>query len=138
MKRYYFLVYKKKDFSKELLKATEELINNCNKKTIIKYSKFLKKHFNIMKDVKIEIKQETKGMNGGVYINRDRRIVFYGEPTPLVVLHELRHYIQFNTKLRKEQIDYEEEARSWSCSLFYCTNEEKYIKEALSGDLRYV
>ena len=122
----YYKMYNKKQFSKKLLKETKKLGLYPSDKEIEKYLFFIRKHFRIKPIIRLSYKDEC-GINKGVYLKYNNKVIFYGKPDLLVVLHEFRHVIQLNTSMQKLNIDIEEEAKGWSSSLFYSLYPKEYL-----------
>lgn len=143
MTRDYHLVYKKENFSKELLEGLKAYEGKEMDKTQINllYS-FIKKHFNIstsLSSIQIHDNNES-ALNDAIYLDCSKEIIFYKKPSLITVLHELRHYIQFNTELRYMEWDYddkEEDARSWSASLYYSCFPEEYMNLYKQNKLKF-
>lgn len=133
----YYQTYKKEQFSFKLLKETKKLSLKPTTKEIEKYIMFIRKHFRINAKLTIKLKDEL-GVNKGVYLKYRKTIIFYGEPDLLTVLHEIRHFIQLNTKIIGLNVDIEEEARAWSSSLFYSVFPDEYLKLTKEGKIVFV
>ena len=135
----YYKIYDKGKFSVELLEETKKLGLTPTLEQINDYVLFLNKKYNI-NNINLKLYQE-KGSNGGCYINLKKEIRFYGELNLITVLHELRHYIQFNSPIKvlfNTYEDREEEARGWSSSLFYAIYPEKYMELANQGKIKFI
>ena len=97
---------------------------------ILRFAEFLKRKYNISKKLEIELRKDVGAFNGGLYI--DNKIIIYENIKLPTLLHELRHWIQFNTRISKELHTYELreiDARMWSSSIICKVNTEKYKKE---------
>lgn len=96
-----------------------------NQKDIIKdYIKFMCEHYGVKEP---EVIFESRG-KGGVYFKHYNIIKFYGELSFITVLHEVAHLIGY---------DDEEEARGWSCSLYYTLLPSEFTLQKLNGELLY-
>lgn len=134
-------VYKKESFSEELLKATRGIGLQPTIEDINNYILFVKKRYDISVDVKVTLENNKQDKNGGCYIDYKKEIIFYGELNLITVLHEIRHYIQFNSSIKplfKTYNDREEEARAWSSSLFYALYPETYDKLSEEGKIKFI
>ena len=143
MTKDYHLIYRKENFSKELLEGIERFLDKEMDKTNINLLYlFLKDHFKIDKplsSIKIYDNNET-ALNDAIYLDCSKEIIFYKIPTLITVLHELRHYIQFNSDLSFIELDYddkEEDARAWSASLYYSCFPERYMDLYKSNKLKF-
>jgi hypothetical protein len=140
--RDYHLVYKPEDFSETLLEGVKRLTTQqMGKQDIQNLANFFRTHFNIKPRVKIKIyKREFSPLNEAIYLDCDKEIIFYCKPQLITILHELRHYIQFNTDFRDLEFDYddkEEEARAWSASLYYILYPNQYMNLYDNNLLKY-
>lgn len=137
----YHLIYKENQFSKELLDTIKWVGTDISKEKIMYLSKFIKKHFNIESDLKIKIDYSTQSaLNEAIYLNCTKEIIFYGFPSLITVLHELRHFVQFNTNLNDIELDYDDkeiDARSWSASLYYSCFPKEYEKLYNNNKLKF-
>lgn len=138
----YYRTYKTESFSRELLDETRMLGLNPTIDEIMGYVKFLNLNFKI-KNVNLNIIHEKDSDNNsrGCYIHYKKEIRFYGEINLLTVLHELRHYIQFNSKIKylfKTYSQREEEARGWSSSLFFALYPELYMELSEQGKVKFI
>lgn len=138
----YYRTYKGESFSRELLDNTRLLGLNPTIDEIMEYVNFLNLNFKI-KNVNLNIIHEKDSDNNsrGCYIHYKKEIRFYGEINLLTVLHELRHYIQFNSKIKhlfKTYNQREEEARGWSSSLFFALYPELYIELSEKGKIKFI
>lgn len=138
----YYEAYNKKSFSKETIDNTLKLGLNPTLEDIMLYVSFLNEKYDI-KDVDLKITHEENSTNksGGCYIDYKKQIIFFGKINLITVLHELRHYIQFNSAIRplfKTYNEREEEARGWSSSLFYSMYPEKYLEFANQGKIKFI
>lgn len=138
----YYRTYKGESFSRELLDNTRLLGLNPTIDEIMEYVNFLNLNFKI-KNVNLNIIHEKDIDNNsrGCYIHYKKEIRFYGEINLLTVLHELRHYIQFNSKIKhlfKTYNQREEEARGWSSSLFFALYPELYIELSEKGKIKFI
>lgn len=126
----YHTVYKKENFSKELLEATRELGLEPMKKDITNYIKVIGELYGIDDICKVTIKTTKSPLNEGVYVGVANEIIFYTKPSLITILHEIRHFIQKKTDLNYVDLSYEDkelDARAWSSSLFYALYPEKYL-----------
>lgn len=138
----YYNFYKSGSFSKELLDRTKELGLEPTIDEINSYVEFINKKFDI-KDVKLTLIQEKDNIKNsrGCYIDYKKEIRFYGDINLITVLHELRHYIQFNGKIKfmfKTYHQREEEARGWSSSLFYALYPDLYEELSKQGKIKFI
>lgn len=136
----YYLTYDKESFSEELLKTTKELgLCFCLEK-ILDYVKKVCYNYDINTPL-ITIKDKNKVMNEGIYLGYKKEIIFYGFPSLITLLHELRHHIQQETKIFDMELSYEDkeiEARAWSSSLFYSVFPETYLELAKQGQIKFI
>ena len=142
MVRDYHLVYKAEDFSEDFLVRVRRLTElKMGKQEIQNLANYFRIHFNIKPKVKIKIyKREFSPLNEAIYLDCDKEIIFYCKPQVITILHELRHYIQFNTDFRDLEFDYddkEEEARAWSASLYYILYPNQYMNLYDNNLLKY-
>ena len=119
----YYKIYETKSFSKELIEETKKLGLNPDLDKINEYIKFINEKYDI-EDVNLKIihEKDKESNSRGCYIDYKKEIVFYGDINLITVLHEIRHYIQFNSLVKhifRTYNEREEEARGWSSSLFY-------------------
>jgi hypothetical protein len=140
--RNYHLVYQKEDFSERLLEGVKRLTTDkMGKQDIQNLADFLKTQFNIKRRAKIKIdRRNDSAFNEAIYLDCSKEIIFYSKPTLITILHELRHYIQFNTSFVELDFDYddkEEEARAWSASLFFTLYPNEYMKLYNNNSLKY-
>lgn len=126
--------FKKEDFDEYTLEKAKELgeIMLNNKIIDVKTSvfMFLKQyldHYNLGQ-YKIQFSKDHM-FGGGVVMRKIKTVKFYGEPSFITVLHELRHIMQ-------DKID-EEDARAWSCSLFYILFPDEYEELKQNSKLLY-
>lgn len=138
----YYETYNKDSFSKETIEETKRLGFSPSIEDIKSYVLFLNNKYGI-KDVNLKIthQKESVSKNGGCYIDYKKEIIFFGTINLITVLHELRHYIQFNSAIKplfKTYNEREEEARSWSSSLFYSMYPDKYLKLAEQGKIKFI
>lgn len=136
----YHLVYDENNFSERLIEATKKLGNKPKKAIIEKYLKEVQSIFNISVKCTVKYKKECSAFNEGIYVNTSKEIIFYNRPTLITVLHEIRHYIQYNTTLNLAKLTYEDkevEARAWSSSLFYSIYPNKYLNLCSKGKIKY-
>lgn len=139
------MYYEQFDISKypiELLEAIQDIGTNPNIGHAYEIIHTVQKLYNIKEDFTIEYKPEKDVFNGGMYIDLVKKFVFYKKISLINILHEVRHYIQMNTAMKDVFKDNynakEEDARKWSCSLYYICFPEKYLKLAKEGKLLYV
>lgn len=138
----YYRTYRTESFSRELLNRTRMLGLNPTIDEIMEYVKFLNLNFRI-KNINLNISQEEccDSNSRGCYIHYKKEIRFYGEINLLTVLHELRHYIQFNSRIKhlfKTYNQREEEARGWSSSLFFALYPELYMELSEKGEIKFI
>lgn len=138
----YYEHYSKESFSKETINETLKLGFNPSVEEIMSYVLFLNEKYEI-NNVKLKITHQENEINksGGCYIDYKKEIIFFGKINLITVLHELRHYLQFNSAIKplfKTYQDREEEARGWSSSLFYSMYKEKYLSLAEQGKIKFI
>lgn len=138
----YYKVYKSESFSNELLLETKKLGLNPTLDEIKNYVKFLNEKYKIVNvDLKIIHEKSNENNSRGCYIDYKKEIRFYGDINLITVLHELRHYIQFNSIIKtifKTYDSREEEARGWSSSLFYAIYPTEYMKLTEQGKIKFI
>ncbi|MGL4774499.1 MAG: hypothetical protein ACRC2K_13140 [Clostridium sp.] len=137
----YYETYKSSEFSSGLKKKVKELGLKPTLEQVIEFAEYIKELYKIKFDIRIELKPTKDAFNGGLYIDASKKIIFYRELSLITVLHELRHYIQFNTSMIFVVDSYnkrEEEARAWSSSLFYAVFPNDYKKLSDAGCIKFV
>lgn len=138
----YYKTYEVESFSKELLEATRELGLNPTIDKIYDYVKFINKKFKIEGvELTLSYEDDNSRTSRGCYIDYSKEIRFYGTINLITVLHEIRHYIQFNSLVKCLFVTYnqrEEEARGWSSSLFYALYPDKYLELSEQGKIKFI
>ena len=71
---------------------------------------------------------------GGQYFAEQLKIVLYKKHSLTTLIHEYAHHLQHCTMFSG---DFEEDARAYSCSLYYLADPEKYMAAAQSGALHF-
>lgn len=77
----------------------------------------------------------TKLSKDEYFSNEEYCICLWKKLSLMTFLHEFRHYMQEVIPL--VVLDKEEDAREWSCSLFYVANPEAYINALNKGLLKF-
>lgn len=68
------------------------------------------------------------------------KITMYRKFSLTTLLHEFRHAMQLNGLVEdsnEEGFDVEEDAREWSCSLYYNADPTRYMRAVNAGKLRF-
>lgn len=138
----YYQMYDTNKFSKKLLDKTKELTLNPDLSLIDDYLDFIVSHYNISKDKpKTTLEDKKSNLGRGCYIRKTNEIILYGNIELITVLHEIRHFIQFNTIMQPLLTTYqerEEDARGWSSSLFYAIYPTEYLELANKGKIKFI
>lgn len=138
----YYLMYDSKNFSETLISNTKQLGLNPSKESIIEYLKFIVEHYKIKEPIpKISFEDKESLLGRGCYIRKSNEIIFYGKTELITVLHEIRHFVQFNTILQsvfKNYNEREEDARGWSSSLFYTIYPTEYLNLSNQGKIKFI
>lgn len=137
----YYEMIDKNTFNKKLKKEVKRLGLNPSMDGVIRFYDFIKEYNDIDQDIKIMLKEEKNSVNGGLYMHYCKKIIFYEKLSLITVLHELRHYIQFNTDLIFLLNSYskrEEDARAWSSSLFFAVFPKEYKRLANEGRIKFI
>jgi hypothetical protein len=69
---------------------------------------------------------------GGQYFPDEQKIVLYKKHSLTTLIHEFRHHLQYCVRYNG---DLEEDARGYSCSLYYLSDSERYMRAATEGKL---
>lgn len=137
----YYEMIESKSFNKKLKKEVKRLGVNPSMEGVIRFYNFIKTYNEIDQDIRINLNEEKNGTNGGLYMHYCKKIIFYEKLSLITVLHELRHYIQFNTDLIFLLNSYskrEEDARAWSSSLFFSVFPKEYKELAKTGKIKFI
>lgn len=140
MKSEYYKTYSSDSFSKELLSETRKLGICFSEEKIVEFTNTICYNNGIEAPI-VTFREKNKVLNEGIYIGYKKEIIFYGFPSLITVLHELRHHIQQETKLFDIELSYEDreiEARAWSSSLFYSVFPEIYLDLAKRNKIKFV
>lgn len=128
------------NFSNELVEAVREMGLKPSLSDVNKFMEFINEKYNIKEEYTIEL-NENGMYNSGCYIDYLKKIIFYNKISLITALHEIRHYVQFNTGLKEHLNTYELreiEARSWSSSLFYASFPKEYISFSKTNNIKYI
>ncbi len=74
---------------------------------------------------------------GGLYDPLTNTITLYRKFSFTTLLHEYRHALQHLTGAAVQLEDIEEDARGWSCSLYFVCDNERYMRAAQGGLLHF-
>lgn len=138
----YYKSYTEKAYPKELISFIKENRED-NISFVYELIKVIKKLYKINEDIKVSFISDKESFGGGVYIDATKEIRFYKHVSFITALHEVRHLIQYNAKNYKDEFkeNYskkEEDARKWSCSLYYICYPEEYLEKAKNKELIFV
>lgn len=136
----YYKALNTENFSSELIDAVKEMGLKPSLSDVDKFIKFINKKYNINEKCTIEL-NESGSYNSGCYVDYLKKIIFYKRISLITALHEIRHYVQFNTDLKKHVNTYELreiDARCWSASLFYASFPEEYISFSKTNNIKYI
>jgi hypothetical protein len=78
-----------------------------------------------------------KQTGGGYYEPSHNRITLFKKFSMVTFLHEFRHHMQHQMKLKLYKGDIEEDARAWSVSLFKCSTPKAYENSVRKGILHF-
>jgi hypothetical protein len=139
--------YKKEDFNTFIIDAvmilhdalivTKDIVDKL--KFIDTFLTSIEYAYNLTHDCDVRYKNSHM-FGGGTYVDALKRIILYGNTNLMNILHETRHYIQFNKPSKKSMtyMEKEEDAREWSCSLYYVCFPDEYMKYVQEGKFLYV
>lgn len=136
----YYKAIDYENFSNKLLERTKKLGVKPSEEDVRDYLVFIRENFKIKNEVELEFIKNSE-YDGGCYVDCNRRIIIYKNITLIKVLHEIRHFIQFNTHIKEILTNYEDrelDARAWSSSLFYSLFPEEYLSFSKTDCIKYI
>ena len=134
-------MYSKDSFTVELTEQVKKLGLYPGKENIDHFVDYITNSFDINDKLVIKYYDVPQSKSNGCYIDYKKEIRLYGRVSLITFLHEIRHYIQFNTPMKTFFKTYDErevEARGWSSSLFYSVFEEDYLRLSNEGKIKFI
>lgn len=121
MERNYYNSFDKEHFDEELIAKVKKMGKLPSKAKMKDLADWVYKEFELDSPLNILNNMTTDGFGGGVYVNSVPSIKLYKDWNLVTFLHEIRHYIQYNSELKDylTQDEKELDARNWSQSLAY-------------------
>ena len=134
-------MYDRNSFTAELMNKVKELGLFPNKEQVRIFVDYIQTSFDISYKLDIKYEDVKESKSNGCYIDYKKEMRLYGVVSLITLLHEVRHYIQFNTPMKtffKTYEEREEEARGWSSSLMYSVFEEDYLRLESEGKIKFI